>query len=86
MHFEFETLESALDKCRIYDNKLQENQCTDYLRKIQEIERRNKNPFQKNYLAVQPTQSRPNAFYPNFKNFNPNASQNINGLGNFRPL
>lgn len=36
MNFDLPNLEAALNKCRVYDNKIQENNYTDYVRRLQD--------------------------------------------------
>lgn len=79
INFELTTLDDALNKCRMYDNKLQENNYTDYMRRLQD-----NRPSKPITPQSRPTLSnaRPN-FQSNFqqnnhqRNFQPNYQNNF---------
>lgn len=82
MHFDISSLDEALNKCRVFDNKLQENSYVDYLRKIKESDKRsnqvNTNHSLTNKFSQSPTlhKQRLDTFTTNNQNFRTFQPQN----------
>ncbi|KAK4875074.1 hypothetical protein RN001_011496 [Aquatica leii] len=98
MNFEIKTLEEALNKCRVYDNKLQERDYVNFVKRSQESKTPNFKPrFQPNNNSKPPFfktnnqgyfQPKPNYnFNNNFSNLQPHSSNSTPFSGNInKPL
>lgn len=83
MNFNLTTLDEALNKCKTYDNKLQENTYTDYMRRLQD--NGSSRPIPQPSRAISNVQSK---FQSNFQsNFQPNFHRQFqsNSQNNFQP-